>query len=98
MAKYNCTVAHTKSLVQTIEKYKEEILIRTPKNISERTYQLDWWKEELGQIKLSDLTPYLLTRCVQKLKNRTTQYVKKMSNASVVRYTSALSHVMTVAV
>lgn len=97
--RYFKTAASKKyTLGSLIDKYIETVLVRKPKAIAAQKPQLLWWKEELGNHLLSDITPALISEKRDKLAVRTTFRKSVSSTATVNRYLAALSHAMTIAV
>lgn len=60
--------------------------------------QMLWWKEQLGDYVLADVTPALITECRDTLLSGTTNNSQQRSPATVVRYMAALSHAFTIAI
>jgi integrase len=84
------------TLAELVDRYTREILPRKSRSsIYMQTLQLDWWKAQLGQRALADITPALLAEYREKLAHGEEQ---PRSNATVVRYMAALSHAFTIAV
>ena len=78
------------TLSDLIDRYiKTEISEKKSRRDQQR--QLEWWRTEIGNTPLSNVTPSLITECRDKLKEG------KRSNATVNRYLAALSHTLTVA-
>ena len=59
--------------------------------------QLDWWKRELGDYRLVDVTPARIAECRDRLRNTPLPNKKKRAPATVVRYLAVLSHAFSVA-
>lgn len=75
-----------------IDRYIQDVLPRkTESMIANQKPQLEWFKSELGDTNLEDVTPPLLCQCRDKL-------LATKSAATTVRYLAALSAVYTVAV
>lgn len=60
--------------------------------------QLAWWRDEIGEYLLSDVTPALLAEARDHLAADTARTGKPLSPATVVRYMAPLSHAFGVAV
>jgi integrase len=76
---------------EMIDRYIKDVLPTKPKQINDQTYQLTWWKEQIGQYSLAEVSPPILVECRDSL-------LRSRSPATVVRYMAALSHVFTTAV
>jgi integrase len=74
-----------------IDRYIEVVLPTKPKQIKDQTHQLRWWRSEIGDYSLADVTPVLIVQCRDELG-------KTRAAATVVRYMAALSHAYTIAV
>jgi integrase len=84
------------TLADLTDRYLREVLPRKSRSsIYMQTLQLNWWKAQLGQRTLADITPALLAEYREKLAQGEKQ---PRSNATVVRYMAALSHAFTIAV
>lgn len=90
--------ARRHTLSELVDRYIRGILPRKPKIQHEYTSQLKWWKNEIGDVLLSDLTPALISEHRDLLSNKITQHKTKISNARVNRYMAALSTAITTAV
>ena len=86
------------TFAELIDRYiKSEI----PKKGSQRDNQraqLLWWRTEIGDYLLSDVTPSLIAECRDKLAEQATHQSEARSPSTVNRYLAALSHAFTVAV
>lgn len=86
-----------RTLAEAIDRYQAQYPEKT-----DRAGQLGWWKEEIGEKVLADVTPSLITECRDRLQRgrqrASTQYKAGRSPATVNRYLAALSHLFTVAV
>jgi integrase len=107
--KYFATRAARKHTVtQAVDKYVAEVLTDKQGNPTRRSAtdikrQLDWWKEQIGWMRLSDLTPPRIAEAKEALasgravrgKNKATEASPLRSPATVNRYMAALSKVLT---
>jgi integrase len=92
--KTNEAKRHT--LGEAIDRYLRDVLPhKSPSSIYMQTLQLGWWKTQVGELVLADVTPALIAAYRDRLAQGDGQ---PRSNATVVRYLAALSHVLTVAV
>lgn len=94
---FKTTEAKRHTLAELIDRYCRDIL-PGKKSAKDQAQQLGWWKSEIGNYVLADVTPSLLAQCRDKLGREITARNKLRSPASVVRYLAALSHAFTVAV
>lgn len=91
-----------KTVAEMIDRYVEVVL--PTKGASSQINQklhLAWWKEEVGAVRLADLTRALIVEKRDALATRTFQRhskIKKYSPATVDRYLDALSSALTTAV
>lgn len=89
------------TLADLIDRYIRDVLPNKTRNqatIRVQTYQLQWWKAEIGHYVLSDVTPALLAEYRDKLASKGVRGDRKSSPSTVVRYLAALSHAFTIAV
>ncbi|MET0063224.1 MAG: site-specific integrase [Candidatus Thiodiazotropha endolucinida] len=84
------TEALKHTLSDLIDRYIENELGEV-KTAGDKTRHLNWWKDQLGGVKLADITPTLLSENRDKLK-------KRMRPATVNRYLTSISHAFSVAV
>jgi integrase len=82
-----------RTLSETIDTYTKSYLQLRPQTKLDRAYQLEWWKNCLGEMKLSDISRQHLQAAFEKLANRKSPSGKNISGATINRYRAALSHV-----
>ena len=90
--------ASMKTMAEVIDRYLVEVLPHKStrlRYIAGQRAQLNWWKERIGQIALSDLSPYILANERDKL---TSGSGRKRAPSTVNRYLAALNHVFSTAV
>lgn len=86
------------TLGQLIDRYVAEILPkRKPKSLKKQSAQLLWWKKQIGNYRLSDVTGPLIVEQRDKLGLGITRTGNHRSPATVVRYCAALGHAFSVA-
>lgn len=95
---FKTTEAKRRTLGELIERYIKEVLPTKPKNSKNTLLHLHWWKEELGQYCLADISPAIIAEKRDKLASGITKRNTKRSPSTVVRYMAALSHAFTTAV
>jgi integrase len=79
------------TLSDLIQRYIRDVLPRKAKVFVEYASQLKWWEEQIGDVRLSDLSTSLISEKRDLLSRTITNRKKKMSNARVNRYMAALS-------
>jgi len=84
------------TLADLLDRYVNDIL-PTKKNAKAQRPHFDWWRAELGALRLTEVTPARIGEARDKLAATPTSRGPR-SPASVVRYLAALSHAFTVAV
>ncbi len=89
--------AENRTVGELIDRYLEEVLPRKPRSQYEQTYQLRWWKEQIGSVPLAAVTPALVAQHKSRLAGGTTRRGAKRQPGTVNRYLAALSHAFTVA-
>ena len=98
------------SFAEMIDRYVKEVLPLKPRSIKLQKVHFDWWKAQLGDYMLTDVTSSLISEYRAKLTNETFRTVTVITNgkkvktpikrmpATINRYMAALSHVFTIAV
>lgn len=81
-----------------VDRYISAVLPRKPKSIKKQTAQLLWWKKQIGDRLLSDVTTALIVEIRDKFVNGKTYRGGKRSPATVNRYLAVLSHAFSIAV
>jgi len=94
---FKTTEAKRHTLSEAIDRYIKCVLPSKPKSKKFQTQQLIWWKENLGDYSLADVSPALIAQQRDKLTQGVTPRGKARTAATVNRYLAALSHVYTVA-
>jgi integrase len=95
---FKTTEAKRHTLAESIDRYIKDILPTKPNSEKDQATQLNWWKENIGNYSLADLTPALIGENRDKLAQGKTTRDKLRSPSTVNRYLAALSHVFTIAV
>lgn len=84
------------TMAQTIDRYSKEVLAHRENPVNQKTY-LKYWKEKLGDYRLSDITPALIVEHRNALVGSKNKYGRSIGLATANRYSQALGHVFTVA-
>jgi integrase len=84
-------------LTELLDRYIREVL-PTKLNAKSQRRQFEWWREQLGERTLADVTPVMISECREKLLSEPTETGKLRTPATANRYLAALSHAFTVAV
>ena len=87
---FKTTESRKHTLADLIDRYIDNVL-PSKKDHKRQKAQYEWWKSQLGDYTLGDVTPSLISEIRDKLS-------EGKAPATVVRYLSALSHAFTVAV
>jgi len=83
------------TLADLIDRYIKTELPKKPKSFDKQKAQLTWWKEQIGQKTLLNMTAPVLTECKERLLEGTTYRGTVRSGATANRYMAALSHAFT---
>jgi integrase len=81
-----------------VERYIRDVLPRKVKVGRFYAIQLGWWKRQIGDVLLSELTPVLISEHREILSQTETIRKTKKSNATVNRYLAALSTAISTAI
>lgn len=95
---FKASEAKRHTLAEAIDRYVENILPRKPKIALKQYPQYQWWKEQLGNFLLVDITPALLAEHRDKLAATKTPKGGLKTPATINRYLAALSHLFTIAI
>ena len=85
------------TLTELIDRYVREVL-PSKRSGRDQARQLAWWRDQLGDRLLSDITPPLLAEYRDRLAGTSARTGRPRAPATIIRYMAALSHVFTVAV
>lgn len=84
-----------KTLSQAIERYRKYILPSVQK--SKREHVIEWWDKNFGHLLLMEVNPALITEIRDRLLHEEVDN-KKRATATVVKYLTTLSHILTICV
>jgi integrase len=87
-----------RKLSDAIDRFIIDVLPQKPKNARNVQQHLKWWRNELGNRQLTELTSKEIAECRDKLLKEPTHKSKSRAPATVVRYLSSLSSVFEVAI
>jgi len=90
--------AQKHSLSDLVERYIREVLPGKPNVSSDYAFQLEWWKTQIGDVLLSELTPVLISEYRDLLSKKITFRKTQISHATVNRYLAALSTAISTAI
>lgn len=93
---FNTAEARRHTLSELIDRYMRDVL-PAKRSARDQKRQLLWWKEQIGDYTLADVSPALIVECRDKLANGKTGRGMRRSPSTVNRYLAALSHAFTVA-
>lgn len=94
----NVGEAKRRTVREAIDRYLTIYLRQYPHRIKKQSQLLAWWKEKIGHLHLSEITPAIITELRDKLAIGETCRKKIRSGATVNRYLAALSKVFTLCV
>lgn len=90
--------AQRRTLEELVDRYLEEVMPGKPASIRVQRTQLLWWKDQIGQYFLAQVTPELVASCRKRLARGSTRSGSRRAAGTVNRYLAALSHAFTYAV
>jgi len=85
------------TLGQLVDRYIRDVLPNKPKSYRKQKMQLLWWKEQIGHVILSTISPSLIVEQRDKLGREVLKTGNVRSPSTVVRYLAALSHAFSIA-
>lgn len=88
----------SRKLSDAIKRYVTNVLPTKPGNARNVEQHLKWWREQLGNRQLTDVTAKEIAECRDKLIKEPTHQNKVRAPATVVRYLSSLSTVFETAI
>jgi len=91
---FHTSEAKRRTLADAITRY-ERTHLATLKSVDVRRMQLAWWKGQAGALSLAAITPAVITESRDLLANEKVRQGKTRGPATINRYFTALSHVLT---
>lgn len=85
------------TLSEMVDRYMENVLIHKKSNTSTVKLQLNWWKSEIGNHLLINVTPNLIAKYRDKLLTEKNPKGMRRTPSTVIRYLAAISHAFTIA-
>lgn len=85
------------TLQELIERYEKQLKQRNPKRYKDVKHHLDWWKDEIGYVVLSDISKVIVLKARDKLSVGEDRDAQR-SNGTVNRYMATLSHIFSTAI
>jgi len=95
---FKTSQAHKRTLGELVDRYLAEVMPGKPASIRVQKTQLLWWKHQLGQYCLAQVTPELVATCKKRLARGLTPKGSRRAAGTVNRYLAALSHAFTYAI
>lgn len=94
----NVGEAKRHTLSDAIERYLTVYLRQYPHRLKKHSQLLGWWRQKIGNLRLSEITPAVISELRDKLAAEETCRLKIRSGSTVNRYLAALSKVLTLCV
>jgi integrase len=93
---FKTSEAKRHTVADLIDRYRLEILPRKPRSQELQDHQLLWWRDQIGDRALADVSPPMLVALRDKLANEIVPGGNRRSPGTVNRYLAALSHALTI--
>ena len=90
--------ARRKTLADLIDRYLRDVLPQRPKNASNTSRHLLWWKSQIGYRLLADIQPSQIAELRDQLLSTPTDRGTRRANATVQHYLAAISHAYNIAI
>lgn len=94
---FKTSEAKRHTVADMVDRYVRDVLPSKPKNSINTQRNLLWWKTQIGNYTLADITPAIIAQHRDALLNSNTTRGTKRSPSTVIRYLAALSHAYTTA-
>ena len=95
---FKSSEAKRHTLAELIDRYIRDVLPSKAKSQRTQTQQLVWWRQQIGNYTMADVTPALIAEHRDKLARGITIRKEQRSPATVNRYIAVLSHAFNIAV
>lgn len=95
---FKTTEAKKHTLGELIDRYLKDELPKKSTIMEKQAVQFRWWKDQIGDYSLANITPALIAEYRDRLFHTPTPTGTKRSPSTVNRYLAALSHALNVAV
>lgn len=89
--------ADKRTVAELVDRYVRDVVPERPKSAANKLQQLRWWKAELGELALAQVTPSVVLRCRDKLARGDSREQVRRQAGTVNRYLAVLSHAFSVA-
>ncbi len=86
---FKTAIAKQKTLIETIDRYCNEVLSHRKNPVNQHIY-LNWWKKQLGDYALSDISSALIVEKRNALVGSTNTFGRKVGTTTANRYLQAL--------
>jgi len=86
------------TLDEAISRYEREILPRKPRTAKFQRTQLKWWRKELGDVRLAELTTSMISEARAKLMATPGATKRGRGPSTANRYLAVLSHLLSTAI
>lgn len=93
---FKTALAKQRTLNETIDRYFKEVLSHRKNPVNETKY-LNWWREQIGDYALADVTPALIVETRNRLVGSINKYERKVGTTTANRYLQSLGHVLNIA-
>lgn len=93
---FKTAIAKQKTLGETIDRYFNDVLFHRKNPVNQITY-LNWWKDQIGDYALADVSSALIVEARNKLVGSKNKFGRKVGTTTVNRYLQSLGHVLNVA-
>jgi hypothetical protein len=95
---FKTTASKKHTMSGLIDRYLKQVEKQNPKRYRDIKQKLNWWKEQLGDYTLSDVTKSLIAEKRDLLINSLSHNNKPRTSGTINRYFGVLSHALSVAV
>ena len=93
---FKTAIAKQKTLGETIDRYFNDVLSHR-KNPANQIAYLNWWKSQIGDYALADISAAIIVEARSKLIGSKNRFGREVGTTTANRYLQALGHVLNVA-